>query len=103
MRASTSLARKPDARIVPLRFAPELDRCIANLEALPMRLNSRKKDAVGSRQLALAKASYQAGLLSKPGWDALNRFRSPSGGWSCSKSPVADQDSQGYFASALDW
>jgi hypothetical protein len=79
MRASTSLAMKPDARIVPLRSAPELDRCIANLEALPMRLNSRKKDAVGPRQLALAKASYQAGLLSKPGWDALKRFRSPSG------------------------
>lgn len=57
--------------IVPLHYAPELDRCMANLEVLPQRLNSRKKDQIGPRQLSTAQSFHQAGLLSAQGWKAV--------------------------------
>ena len=42
--------------IIPRAVCPELDNVIANLELMPMGLNSAKRDRVGDRQLSLAKA-----------------------------------------------
>ena len=43
--------------IIPRAVCPELDNVIANLELLPMRMNSAKNDRVGDRQLSLASDS----------------------------------------------
>lgn len=51
--------------IIPKSLDPSLDRLIANLELLPLRLNQRKSDAVGDRQVSLAKKLSAAGLLSR--------------------------------------
>jgi hypothetical protein len=49
--------------IVPLAAQPKLGNVIANLELLPQRLNSAKKDKLGSRQESLAHQFRRAGLL----------------------------------------
>jgi len=49
--------------IIPLAVMPQLDKGIANLELLPQRLNSSKKDKMGARQRALPKELRRAGLL----------------------------------------
>jgi hypothetical protein len=40
--------------IIPFAVAPQLDKVIANLELIPLRLNIGKKDKMGERQQALA-------------------------------------------------
>lgn len=49
--------------IIPRAAMPALDNVIANLELLPQRVNSSKKDKMGSRQRALAGQLRRAGLL----------------------------------------
>ena len=53
--------------IIPRAVCPELDNVIANLELMPERMNSRKRDAVGKRQIALARSLHHAGLLTDTG------------------------------------
>lgn len=53
--------------IVPRSVAPELDNCIANLELMPVRMNERKSDKVGPRQVDMARRLHRAGLLSDKG------------------------------------
>jgi hypothetical protein len=53
--------------IIPRAVAPELDNVIANLELLPLSLNQKKNDTIGDRQISLAKAFHDAGLLSDAG------------------------------------
>lgn len=53
--------------IIPRAVCPELDNVIANLELMPMRMNSSKSDKIGARQLDLARKLYSAGLLSAEG------------------------------------
>jgi hypothetical protein len=43
--------------------APQLDKVIANLELMPLRLNIGKKDRMGERQQALAKRLRSVGLF----------------------------------------
>ena len=57
--------------IIPFVVVPELDHTIANLELMPSRLNSSKRDAVGSRQRTLAEQFFRAGLLSAAGLKAV--------------------------------
>ncbi len=59
--------------IIPIAVVPELDKVIANLELMPLRMNEDKKARVGTRQLALGKQLYKAGLLSKQGWRTLKK------------------------------
>lgn len=54
------LARRHRAR---LSVAPSLDKVIANLELMPLRLNIGKRDRLGERQQALWKRLRSAGLL----------------------------------------
>lgn len=63
--------------IIPKARAPELDRVIANLELLPLRLNQRKSDSVGERQVALARKLHRAGLLSTGGLARIERAALP--------------------------
>lgn len=49
--------------IIPFAVAPQLDKVIANLELMPLRMNIGKRDAMGGRQLALAKRLRSAGFL----------------------------------------
>jgi len=49
--------------IIPFAAAPQLDKVIANLELMPLRMNIGKRDAMGERQHALAKRLRRAGLL----------------------------------------
>ena len=44
-----------------------MDNVIANLELMPLRANSSKKDKVESRQVQKAVELHRAGLLSKEG------------------------------------
>jgi hypothetical protein len=57
--------------IIPHAVAPELDKVIANLELMPLRLNAGKQAAVGDRQRSLAKQLRAAGLLSAQGLKAV--------------------------------
>jgi hypothetical protein len=50
--------------IIPRAVAGELDNVIANLELMPLALNEGKNDRIGDRQISLAKAFRDAGLLS---------------------------------------
>jgi hypothetical protein len=59
--------------IIPRAVAPELGNVIANLELMPSRMNSGKRDRIGSRQRYMAKKFYQAGLLSRKGLEAVLR------------------------------
>ena len=49
--------------IIPRAVCPELDNVIANLEFMPMRMNSAKGDRISTCQIALAQTFQQAGLL----------------------------------------
>ena len=49
--------------IIPLAVEPRLDKVIANLELMPLRMNLAKKDRMGERQYALASRFQRAGLL----------------------------------------
>lgn len=57
--------------IIPRSVCLELDNVISNLELMPQRLNSRKRAAVGVRQLDLARKLHAAGLLSAEGRHAV--------------------------------
>jgi hypothetical protein len=48
--------------IIPFSVAPSLDKVIANLELMPLRMNIGKKDKMGERQRALALRLRNAGL-----------------------------------------
>lgn len=49
--------------IIPFSLAPTLDKVIANLELMPLKMNIRKRDAMGERQQALALRLKRAGLF----------------------------------------
>lgn len=49
--------------VIPFAVAPQLDKVIANLELMPLKMNVGKRDAMGVRQQALAKRLRRAGLL----------------------------------------
>lgn len=57
--------------IIPRAVVPELDNVIANLELLPLALNRRKSDAIGERQLSVAKEFHAAGLLTDTGYQRV--------------------------------
>ena len=57
--------------ILPRAVCPELDTTLANLELMPMRMNSSKSDSIGERQLDMARKFHAAGLLSQSGLDAV--------------------------------
>jgi hypothetical protein len=57
--------------IIPRAVCPELDNVIANLELMPMRMNSGKSDRVGSRQRDMARNFHKARLLSEKGLKAV--------------------------------
>ncbi|HOW64230.1 MAG TPA: hypothetical protein P5186_16160 [Candidatus Paceibacterota bacterium] len=59
--------------IIPRAVAPELDNVIANLELMPSRMKSAKRDRIGSRQHDMAKKLHQAGLLGRKGMEAVLR------------------------------
>lgn len=49
--------------IIPFSVAPQLDKVIANLELMPLRLNMSKKDHMGARQRDLLQKLRAAGLF----------------------------------------
>ena len=57
--------------ILPRAVCLELDTTLANLELMPMRMNSSKSDSIGERQVDMARKFHAAGLLSQPGLDAV--------------------------------
>jgi hypothetical protein len=57
--------------IVPRAVVPELDKVIANLELMPLRMNESKNDKIGDRQRDMANNQYQAGLLSRKGLEPV--------------------------------
>lgn len=57
--------------IIPRAVAPELDNVIANLELMPLTLNRKKNDKIGDRQVSLAKAFRDAGLLQDAGFQRV--------------------------------
>jgi hypothetical protein len=57
--------------ILPRAVCPELDTTLANLELMPMRMNSSKSDSIGERQVDMARKFHAAGLLSQSGHDAV--------------------------------
>lgn len=57
--------------ILPRAVCPELDTTLANLELMPMRMNSLKSDSIGERQVDMARKFHAAGLLSQSGLDAV--------------------------------
>ncbi len=57
--------------IIPRAVVPELDKVIANLELMPLRMNEGKNAKVGSRQLDLGRKFQRAGLLSSEGLKKL--------------------------------
>lgn len=59
--------------IIPKVVCPELDKVIANLELMPLRMNESKNAKVGSRQRSLAKQFHAAGLLSASGLNDVER------------------------------
>ena len=61
--------------IIPRAVVPELDCVIANLELMPMRMNSKKSAKIGSRQRSLAETLEKAGLLSEVGLRAVRLGR----------------------------
>ena len=63
--------------IIPRAVCPELDNVIANLELMPTRMNSSKRDKIGARQLDLAKKLHAAGLLSTEGKQTLESRARP--------------------------
>lgn len=61
--------------IIPVAVAPELDKVIANLELLPLKMNQTKSNRIGDRQLSLAHDLFEAGLLSQEGLNAVRSHR----------------------------
>jgi len=59
--------------IIPRAIVPELDKVIANLELMPLRMNEGKSAQIGSRQIDLARKFHSAGLLSAKGFSAVDR------------------------------
>jgi len=59
--------------IIPKAVCPELDKVIANLELMPLRMNESKNAKIGERQRSLATKLNEAGLLSSAGLKAVNR------------------------------
>ena len=59
--------------IIPKAVCPELDKVIANLELMPLRMNESKNAKIGSRQRSLAKQLHAAGLLSASGLNEVER------------------------------
>jgi len=57
--------------ILPRAVCPELDTTLANLELMPMRMNSSKSDSIGERQVDMARKFHAAGLLSQSGLYAV--------------------------------
>lgn len=57
--------------VIPRAVCEELDTTLANLELMPMRMNSSKSDTIGERQLDMARKFHAAGLLSQSGLDAV--------------------------------
>lgn len=57
--------------IIPRAVAPELDNVIAYLELIPLSVNQKKNDKIGDRQVSLAKAFHDAGLLSDAGFQRV--------------------------------
>ena len=57
--------------VIPRAVCEELDTTLANLELMPMRMNSSKSDTIGERQVDMARRFHAAGLLSKAGLDAV--------------------------------
>ena len=57
--------------IIPRAVCAELDTILANLELMPMRMNSSKSDSISERQVDMAKKFHAAGLLSEAGLDAV--------------------------------
>lgn len=53
--------------IIPYAVAPELDKVVANLELMPLRMNQSKQTKVGIRQVGLAEKLTGAGLLTQNG------------------------------------
>lgn len=49
--------------IIPFAVAPQLDHVIANMELMPLRMNIRKRDRMGERQLDLLRRLREAGLF----------------------------------------
>jgi hypothetical protein len=48
--------------IIPMSVAPQLDKVIANLELMPLRMNQSKRDAMGARQADMLRNLRAAGL-----------------------------------------
>ncbi|MBE7495582.1 MAG: hypothetical protein HS117_11590 [Verrucomicrobiaceae bacterium] len=48
---------------IPFAVAPTLDKTIAHLELMPLTMNRRQRDAMGTRQQALARRLRSAGLF----------------------------------------
>jgi hypothetical protein len=53
--------------IIPKAVVPELDKVLANLELMPLRMNLSKGASMGQRQEAHARALHAVGLLSAEG------------------------------------
>lgn len=51
--------------IIPVEVAPELDNVIANLELLPLKVNTEKGDKIGDRQRALARQLHEAAVITQ--------------------------------------
>jgi hypothetical protein len=49
--------------IIPFAVVPQLDKVIANLELMPLRMNQSKGDKMGERQRALASQLRRAGVF----------------------------------------
>ncbi len=57
--------------IIPRQVVPELDKVIANLELMPLRMNESKNARIGERQVELARELYGVALLSSTGLKAV--------------------------------
>jgi hypothetical protein len=57
--------------VIPRAVCPELDTTLANLELMPLRMNSSKSDSVGEHQVDMSRRFYAAGLLSDAGLAAV--------------------------------
>jgi len=58
--------------IIPRSVVPELDNVIANVELMPLRMDSGKRDRVGARQVDLARKLHEASMLSIQGRRAVD-------------------------------
>ena len=63
--------------IVPRSIAEELDEKLFNLEFMPSRMNSKKGNKIGLRQIQLARKWHASGLLSAEGLQAVEKAAKP--------------------------